>query len=158
MMDPVNTRVRSRRDRGLFREIRMIQTDQPPDPSLGGKRGCPMWVRRKALQIFDETEINKLAADGVGCSSASVRIWEHHLLPCSMVDRRPKKDLTNEDQLLLSICLFIYPNALADDICLFVFANNGLIYSRQAITCRCFEMGLTMKRSSREAYAAFSDS
>jgi len=65
--------------------------------------------------------------------------------------------LTGEDQLLLRIFLFIYPNALADDLCLVIFANGGGVYSRQVITRRCHELGLTMKSSSREAYAAFSE-
>jgi len=70
---------------------------------------------------------------------------------------RPKHNLTGEDQLLLSICLFIYPNVLADNLCLIIFANGGGIYSRQAVTRRCHELGLTMKSSSREAYNVFSE-
>ena len=66
--------------------------------------------------------------------------------------------MTEEDQLLLRIFLFIYPNALADNLCLLIFANGGGIYSRQAITQRCNELGLRMKRSIREAYAVFSES
>jgi len=158
MMYPTSMRARSRRDRGLPREIAMIQTDQPPDPSLRGTHGFPVWVRRKALQIFDETKSDELAMDSVGYSSASVRRWEHQLLPYRMVSGRPKNDLTGKDQLLWSICLFICTNALADDIYLFVFANGGQIYSRKAITRQCWEIGLTMKRSSREVYASFSES
>ena len=136
----------------------VIRTDQPPDSSLGGIHGFPVWVRRKSLQIFDKTESYEVAADSVGFSSASVRRWEHCLLPYRMVGGSSKNDLTGEDQLLLSIFQFIYPNALADDICLFIFANGVMIYSRQTITHRCCEIGLIMKRSSGEAYAALFES
>ena len=109
------------------------------------------------MDVFDETSSYVLAANSVGCCKESVQRWDNRLIPYIMGEGRPKQSLTGEDQLILIICLFIYPNALADDLCLFIFANFGGIYSKQAITRRCHELGLTMKNSSREAHAAFSE-
>ena len=67
-----------------------------------------------------------------------------------------KEVLTGYDQLLLVICLYIYPNALADEICTFIVANGGDVYSRQVVTSRCTELNITRKRVSKEAYDAFS--
>ena len=67
-----------------------------------------------------------------------------------------KIQLTGADQLLLSICLYIYQNATADELCVFIIVNGGGIYSRQIISRRCAELGLSRKRSSKESYEAFS--
>ena len=56
--------------------------------------------------------------------------------------------------MLLSICLFIYPDAQANKICSFIIANGGVTYARQEISKRCTELNLTRKRSSHEAYRA----
>ena len=66
-----------------------------------------------------------------------------------------KNNIVGEDQLLLSICLYIYPDASADKICTFIVANGGGIYSRPDITKRCIDLGVTRKRSSRESYLAY---
>jgi len=62
------------------------------------------------------------------------------------------------NQLLMSIFLYIYPDASTDDICVFIIANGGAVYNRQIVTRRCIDLGLTRKRSSREAYDTFSES
>ena len=127
----------------------MIRTKQPPDPSRGGTRGFLVWVREKVLEIFDKTESYALAPDNVRCSSASVQRWEYRLLPYRIVGGRPKNNPTGKYQLFLSICLCLYPNALADGICLCVLENDGGCYSRHDITHRCFEICLTMTNLSR---------
>ena len=125
MMDPANTRPQSQRDRGLERETRVARTDQPPDPSSEGTHGFPVWIRRKALDVFNKTNSYVLAANSVGCCKESVRRWDNRLIPYRMGGGMAKHNLTGEDQLLLSICLFIYPNALANDLCLLIFENEG---------------------------------
>lgn len=50
---------------------------------------------------------------------------------------------------------YIYHDASADKICIFVYANGGSVYNRVNITQRCQELGLLQKISSREVYAAF---
>ena len=40
-----------------------------------------------------------------------------------------RESLTGADQLLLSICLFIYPAVESDEIAIFIHANEGDIYT-----------------------------
>ena len=54
---------------------------------------------------------------------------------------KARTQLTGNDQLLLSICLFIYSDATADEITAFIYANGGDIYERPVITMRCNELG-----------------
>jgi hypothetical protein len=68
-----------------------------------------------------------------------------------------KEDLTGGDQLILVIGLWIYLNATADQLCTFIVANGGDVYSREVITNRCIELNITRKRASKEAYDAFSE-
>ena len=74
-----------------------------------------------------------------------------------MTGGQQRANLCGMDQMLLSICLFIYPDAGSDEICAFIVANGGMIYSRQDISKRCSELDLTRKRSSQEAYKANTD-
>ena len=56
------------------------------------------------------------------------------------------------DQLLLTICLYIYPHASSDEIAVFIVANGGGTYSRPDISKRCKELDLSRKACSYEAY------
>ena len=73
-----------------------------------------------------------------------------------MNGNRQREQLTGADQLLLSICLFIYPAATLDQIAIFIYGNGGDIYTRPQISDRCRESELTRKRSAKESYDAFS--
>jgi len=67
-----------------------------------------------------------------------------------------KQQVTGADQLLLSIYLYIYPKANADNLCIFIILNGEGVYSQQIVTRRCNDLGITRKRSSKESYNAFS--
>ena len=73
-----------------------------------------------------------------------------------MTNGAQREQLTGADQLLLSICMFIYPTASNDKIAAFIHPNGGDIYTRQKITDRCNELQLTRKRASKETYDVFS--
>ena len=98
----------------------------------------------------------ELAANAIGCHPISVRRWEQRITPFRMTGNRQRQWITAADQLLLSICLFIYPEANQDQICIFIVANGGDVYTRPTVSKRCKELGLSRKRSSREAYEAYS--
>ena len=157
-MDPANTCAISRSARGLDREVEQRRTLNPPHPSLGGTRGYPTWQRARALATLYNFLNYDLAAATIGCSAISVRRWENRAMPHRMCGGVQKQSITGADQLLLSICLYIYPDASTDDICIFIIANGGAVYNRQIVTRRCIDLGLTRKRSSREAYDTFSES
>lgn len=77
-------------------------------------------------------------------------------MPYRMSGGVPREQFTGADQLLLSICLFIYPDAQSDEIAAFIHTSGGDIYTRQQITDQSIELKLTRKRSSKESYDAFS--
>jgi hypothetical protein len=98
------------------------------------------------------------AAYYTGCSTRSIRRWKNRHIPYHKSGERERSGSVGFDQLLLVICLFIYPCAEADEICAFIVANGGDVYSRQQITERTQELvEMARKRASKkEAYAAFS--
>ena len=49
MNDVANSRALSRSRLGLSRELQQQRTDLPPDPSIGGTRGYPVWFRMRVL-------------------------------------------------------------------------------------------------------------
>ena len=155
-MDPANIRAHARSARGLERELTQTRTQNPPHPRFGGTRWYPLWQRAKTIRVFKWSLDYNFAAGIIGCHLVSVRRWEYRPILHRMTGGIPNKQITDADQLLLSICIFIYPDASSDDICIFIIANGGEVYSRQIVSRRCSEMGLSKKISSREAYAAFS--
>lgn len=155
MDDPAITRAKSRAELGLGRETTQTRTLLAPNPSIGGTRGFRVEERERALLALDEHQDYDLASETVGCCADSVRRWERRLTPYRMNGGAGRNNLVGEDQLLLSICLYIYPDASADEICTFIVANGGDVYSRPDITKRCNELGVTRKRSSRESYLAY---
>lgn len=48
-----------------------------------------------------------------------------------------------------------YTEATTDELCTFLIANGDDVYSRQIVSRRCAELGLTRKCSSREVYDTF---
>ena len=60
------------------------------------------------------------------------------------------------DQFLLTLCIFINPRSKADEQAAFILANGGgAAYSRQDISRRLKELGITRKFCSLEAYQAY---
>ena len=98
------------------------------------------------------------AAEQWGCCLKSIYNWQERVQPYRMTGGAERSVITGYDQLLLSIGLFIYPNATADELCMFIHANGGDTYTRAQISDRCKELNITRKRASKEAYDAFSAS
>ena len=78
------------------------------------------------------------------------------MCPYKMFGGRPHEQLTGPDQLLLIICIYIYPAVSSYEIAIFIFSNGGEIYLRPQISDRCAELELSRKRASKESYNAFS--
>ena len=133
-MDPANTRAQSRSDRGLDRETEQLRTSNPPHPSRGGTRGYPIWQGICALDSYNINLNYEEATDRIGCSKRSVLRWQSRLSPYRMCGGTNKQHLTGADQLLLSICLYIYPEANTDELCTFIIANGGDVYSCQIVS------------------------
>ena len=154
--DPADTRAITRSRLGLTRETQRFRTGHYPNPARGGTRGYPLWLRTIAIDILNESRSYILASQRIHCSTSSIRRWERRVLPYRMSGGRPREQLTGPDQLLLSICIYIYPAASSDEIAIFIYSNGGDIYSRPQISDRCAELELSRKRSSKESFDAFS--
>jgi len=101
--------------------------------------------RDRALPIFQEIDSFDYVAEVVGCHPSTVRRWERRVLPYRMGGGMERRTLTCEDRLLLSKCICIYPDAIVDDLSVFIYANGGKVYNRVDITRRCQEPGLSRK-------------
>ena len=72
-----------------------------------------------------------------------------------MLGGRPRDTLVGSDQMLLSMIIFIYPQATVDQICAFIHANGGDIYTREQVINRCAELDISRKWRSKEALTHF---
>ena len=68
------------------------------------------------------------------CCIYTVKRWETRMITYWVTGRKCRNKLVGIDQLLLSIVLYIYPNASADELCAFVVVNGGKFYTRQHIS------------------------
>ena len=59
------------------------------------------------------------------------------------------------DLFAMVVYLKAYPCALADEVCTFVYHQTGSVYSREQVSTKITELGMTNKRASTEAYQAF---
>ena len=69
-----------------------------------------------------------------------------------MTGGTPRINWCGADQLLLTICLYIYPHASSDEIAVFIVANDGGTYSHPNISNRCKEQYLVRNACPHEAY------
>lgn len=97
------------------------------------------------------------AAISVGCNSISVRHWQKIIMLYCMTGGVQQEPLTGANQLLLSICIFTYPDVSSDQIAGFIHSQGGDIYTRSQIKDRCNELDLIRKRTSNESFDAFSE-
>ena len=88
-------------------------------------------------------------------SKRTLNRWRRRIRPYRQTGGKQRACMTGLDLMLLSICLFFFPRAKADEIAAFIASNGGDIYSRQTIYKRCAELKLGRKRGSLEAYQAF---
>jgi hypothetical protein len=150
-----NDRARARSNLGLTGELQVDRTDLPSDPSKGGAAGYPLWFRDRVLHVA-ALHGRDVAAIQYGVSERSIERWENRRISYRMTGGVEREALTGFDQLWFSICLFIYPAASADEVCIFIISQGGNVYSREQISQRCKELEITRKRLSKDAYDAFS--
>jgi transposase len=136
-----------RRNLGFSRILERPRTI-PPHPNRAGSRGYPVYFREEQLV---------LAAAGLPTtvSASSIRRWQERLIPHRQTGNRENSILRGLHQTLLSTYVFAYPEATLDEIATFIAnSSDGTIYSRQAISTRLKQLGLSRKRSSTEANQA----
>ena len=140
---------------GLSRESNP-RTNNISHPSLGGSQGYPLYLRRDILYWESRYGID-FVVDRFLVSKSSVYRWKNRIEPLQQTGNIEREILTGNDQLILSIGLFLYPRMSNDELATFISANGGAIgLSRQAISNRLKDLDVTRKRASLEAYAAYS--
>ena len=88
-------------------------------------------------------------------SPSSVCRWLIRPQPCRKTGGKQREKLVGKDLLLLSIFLFAYPDASADQMSAFVWNNGGDMCAQQEISARMKDVGMSKKVSSTEACQAF---
>jgi len=151
MDDPASTCALARIKNGYERELLVNRTQHHPNPSKDGSRGYPLWQRTQVLFHLNQYNNYTDAAESIGYSTSSARRWDIRPHPYRMTGGAPRINLCGIDQLLLTICLYIYPHASSDKIAAFIDFNGGG-YSHPNISKRCKELDLVRKACSHEAY------
>jgi len=86
-----------------------------------------------------------------------MRRWNHQGIVRQVQTGGPvRHNLVGEHQFLLVYCRLLYPNAEAEEVAAFIAQNsaNPVLYSRQDISRREIELGLTRKKGSTTAFQA----
>ena len=136
---------------GRERQLQMDRTDIRPAPSRGGSTGYEVDERLTVLRYADEHGV-AAAAEVHRPSAATIYRWYERLQPYRQTGNKDREDLVGWDQALLSMAVFIYPTASADQIAAFIVDNGGKVYERYTIYKRLAELELSRKKSSLEAY------
>jgi hypothetical protein len=133
----------SRRNLGVSRELQQNRTGEP-DPSNGGSLGYPEWFRMDQLARAD-------AGQDIRVFQRFIVRWRERLQRFRVTGNTQKEVLCGMDQMLLSICLFAYPEAQADEIAMFIYEQgDGGVYSRSQISTRMKELQFSRKAASTE--------
>ena len=110
------------------------------------------------MENLDTSGSYTRASKCAGCSTDTIHRWERRIMQYRTAGNREHEQLADADQLLLSICIYVYPEIWSDQITAFVHSNGGDIYSQPQMTDRCRKLDLTRKRASKESCDAFSPS
>jgi hypothetical protein len=129
-----------------------MSRQEPPPALRGGSRGYEPATRICALAL-QQTGFSHLAVPAV----SSINRWAR-----DGTARQPQTGgvvrytLVGEHLFLLAVCRLLYPKCQADEVACFIAQNsaNPIFYSRQQITERERELGLTRKKGSTTAWQA----
>ena len=94
-----------------YNKIELILALTLPLVEIGGTKGYPHWFRLRVLVHAANHGIED-DANSWGCCVNSIKNWQDRPIPYRMTGGAEKEALTGYDQLLLVICLYIYPNTL----------------------------------------------
>jgi transposase len=149
-----NQRAKARSEGGLTRELAVARDNHAPNPARGGTGGYPLYLR---IQILERAEVVGIreAAEHFNVAVSSLYRWIRRIHPYRMTGGKEREGLVGRDLLLLSIGLTIYPDFKADELASFIVENGGEMYSRQMISQRMKDIGMSIKVASTEAYQAF---
>ena len=145
---------------GLTCELQVHCDQHLSDPSRGGSHGYMLYQWEEVLNLIHQHgSVDAAIEDGGACpSQVTMYRWIDHIEPYQMTRNHQLEDLTEEDQLLLAIFYYVWPDASAKEASCFIFNNNGglQLYLPQAIRKQLAHMDITRKGSSTEAHQVFS--
>ena len=123
-----------------------------PHPRTGGSGGYSPPYRIDAVRAYQAGR-----SDLVTAVVRSIRRWIVDPDRKTQTGNAPARNLRGEHQFLLVFYRTVYPKATADEIITFIAKNSsdGAVYSRQDISKREGELGLSRKVGSTTAYQAF---
>ena len=157
MPKPVNrttARAREQSCLGLSRELRTTRTEHDSEAKAGSK-GVSLKKRWKVLEYAVAYSI-PAAARKYDVSTRSIYRWMERAEPYQMTGNHEQQNLVGHDQFLLAMSIYLYPAMNSDKRAAFIYANGGgEAYSRQDLSKRCAELGITLKKRSIEANQAF---
>ena len=150
--DATNRRCRERSRLGLDREQNLLRTNHLVD-ATSGSRGVSIHKRVKVVQ-YAHTYTVASAARKFDVHASTIYRWIDRIDPLQMTGNKSRYVLTGLDQFLLSMGIYLYPRASTDELATFIFVNGGAehAYSRQDVSRRLKELGVTRKKCSLEAY------
>ena len=155
-MESADERPRTRSRICISRNIQQERTHNHIHLSREGSRGCSLLLRRITIATYSKNYSYAAAARHVDCSIHTIWRWDERIMPYWMDGGSQWVSITGTDQLLLSIDLFVYQEATADQLCGFIHANGEEIYEMQQISDLCNQLEVSRKRGSKEAYDMFS--
>lgn len=141
---------------GMSRQLKRFRTNNNQHPKYGGSHGYPVWFR---LDVLDHVYGHGIADAHrhYRVAKKSIRRWLQRLAPYHQLGNAERQIITGRDQILLGICLHIYPRAEDQEVAAFIYANGGNIYSHKDVSRRCKELKLSRKRASLESSNAYSE-
>ena len=154
-VDAANYRAQRRSALGLVREEQQLRTDNAADPRFSGSCGYPVWFRYRVLNLAMQSSVSQASAL-FGVCIQTIYNWRDRILPYRMTGNHDRTILVGYDLFLLVLGNFVYPEATTDQLAAFIVLNGGDVYFEQDINTRLQELEFTRKRSSAEAYAAYS--
>ena len=140
---------------GLSRQTQQFRTNNNCHPRKGGSHGYPLWLRIQVIEHVYDHGVND-AHTHYDISKKTIRRWLRRLAPYQQTGNHERSNLTARDQILLGLCLHLFPRADDEDVCSFIYANGGELYSQQDISSRCNDIRVTRKRASLESSYAYS--
>ena len=119
--DPADVCALARKHCGLSRELE-VDHAVLPHPSRGGSRGYPVWHRMLDLERAEQNQ-------PTDASAISHWRWRNRLLPFRMTGNKQADTIVGADQILVVMCLTIWPDSTADKIVTFVYNEGGGVYT-----------------------------
>ena len=146
-VDPADLVAQARRELGLTRQLQQPRMRLLPDPSRGGSVGYNEYYREQQLEKYNNGE-------PIDVSQSSIDRWLERIVRFRPTGGPPRTQIVGVDMLHIVTFLTAYPDATADEMIVFLYNQGAPLLSRQVVSKRLHELGITLKKASHEAFQA----